>query len=410
MFCKNCGTQLDDEDKYCASCGMLIKNNHSESVKQDEEISISSETVNSTDTEAIETSESDMDHHLQTQTKEDSKKKLIIAMIIAVVVIVVGLLLISILGNGSSDSNIYHETNFNNGANFAYDNNRLYLVDLLNEDDEDTVLYSMDYDGSNRTVISNDSDIQKIRIVDDKIFYETEGDDVVIIGMMNKDGSENTTIVTSSEYIDHYDVYKDILYYVEDNSIHTCSVKGEDNKVIIHSATTFTLCNGYIYYVDSSDTIHSYRIKDGDTKELCKSSGVHSLSVDGNTLYFACDSGLNSIMTNGDGTITNIVMDSELGNYVFYNEQLYYQHLLSIETIEEFAKEWADDETEESTYKLALAATGLLYKADLSNGEREKVESNTSLVYSLYSYPKGMYYQFFLWKDDIEPLNIINDK
>lgn len=402
MFCKNCGAQLDDDAKFCERCGTVIKRIVSESAAQNMNVS------DLTESETTESAENVQNNRMHEQPKKKPQKKMIVGAVAAVFVLVIGLLLSGALGNGSNGnaSNIYHEANFNNGAQFAYDNNRLYIVGLYNEDDEETVLYSTDYKGVNRKIISDDPDISSIRLVDGKIYYKTSGDDEYTIGVMKTDGSERTTIITSSESIGRYDVYKDNLYYLQDSDIHSCTTGGENDTVIIESAETFTLCNGYFYYVDESDVISSYRIKNGETKEICKASGASRLSVDGNTLYFVCDTGLSSVMIDGDGKITKIVRDEELTNYVFYDGQIYYNHQFTKEEREAIVEYLADSSSDELSYTLALIGAGTLYVADVSGGDGTSVDSDQIFVYSLYSYPNGMYCQVTVWSDTVEPIEL----
>ena len=402
MFCKNCGAQLDDDAKFCERCGTVIKRIVSESAAQNMNVS------DLTESETTESAENVQNNRMHEQPKKKSQKKMIVGAVAAVFVLVIGLLLSGVLGNVSNGnaSNIYHEANFNNGAQFAYDNNRLYIVGLYNEDDEETVLYSTDYKGVNRKIISDDPDISSIRLVDGKIYYKTSGDDEYTIGVMKTDGSERTTIITSSESIGRYDVYKDTLYYLQDSAIHSCTTGGENDAVIIESAETFTLCNGYFYYVDEDDVISSYRIKNGETKEICKASGACRLSVDGNTLYFVCDTGLSSVMIDGDGKITKIVRDDELTNHVFYDGQIYYNHQFTKEEREAIVEYLADSSSDELSYTLALIGAGTLYAADVSGGDGTSVDSDQIFVYSLYSYPNGMYCQVTVWSDTVEPIEL----
>lgn len=403
MFCKQCGTKLDDDAQFCEHCGTVIKR-------------IASEVSISGDSEATNTQEQNVspvmineDEQPKAKSiKKKSKKGLFIGITAILVVIVVGIALSGMLGGGSNgkSSNIYHESNFNNGAKFAYDNSRLYFVGLYDEDDEDTVVYSTDYKGVNKTLISDNGDIISIRICDGRIYYKTSGDEEYTIGVMDTDGSSDATIVKNEESLGHYDVHGDKLYYLLDAKIHVCNFNGEEDAIILEEVETFTLCNGVIYFVSNSDVINSYRIKNGETKELCKSSGASSLSVDGNTLYFACDTGLSSISISEDATVTKVIRDSSLYSYVFYNDCIYYNHQMSDDDRESIAEYLGEDDWDVLTYKLALIGAGSIYKAPISGGDGESVDSDQIFVYSLYSYPQGLYCKVTILGDSIEPVDL----
>lgn len=79
--------------------------------------------------------------------------------------------------------------------------------------------------------------------------------------MMNRDGTDDTSIVTSSSSIGKYDIYNNTLYYLKDSSIHACTLNGQDDTVVVEDVDTFTVCRGYLYYVDSKDVISSYKLK-----------------------------------------------------------------------------------------------------------------------------------------------------
>ncbi len=402
MFCKNCGAYLDDDAQFCEKCGTEIKR-----IAQDtSQLSISEENTDikdHTDLGASSTSKSEQD---VIQPKKKHFSKTIVVAIVAAIAIIVALLIALGNNSGSKNSNLYQEVNFNNGAKFAYDGSRLYIIGLYNEDDEDTSLYSTDYKGVNKTLISDDSDINSIRLVDGKIYYKASGDDEYTIGVINMDGSGKSVIVTSSESLGRYDVYKETLYYIQDSTIHTCTLTGENDTALLESVDTFTLCNGYIYYVDNDDVIRSYCIKNAETKELCKSSGANYLSVDGNTLYFACDTGLSSVMVNGESTITKIIRDDSLYSYAFYDGYIYYNHQMTSDERDSIAEYAGDTSSEVLTYKLALIGTGSLYRANLAGGDGESVDSDQIVIYSLFNYPDGLYCRVTVWDDRLKHIEL----
>lgn len=403
MFCKKCGTQLDDDAQFCEHCGTVIKR----IIQETSEDTISDARL---EHESPVTSENPTERFNDSQppvvARKKSQKGLIIG-VVAVVVIAVGLLFTGLIGgNSTKGGNLYQEVNFNNGAKFAYDDSRLYIIGLYDKDDDDTSLYSTNYKGVNKTLISDNENINSIRVVDGKIYYRASEDDEYIIGVMDTDGTNDTVIITSSESLGRYDVYNKTLYYLQDSKVHTCTLTGENDEVIVESADTFTLCNGYLYYVDSNDVISSYKLKNGETTELCKSAGATDLSVDGKTIYFENDTGLCSVLLDEDNTVTKIIRDDSLSGYVFYDGYIYYNHQMSSDDIKEIAEYLGDASSEVTTYKLALIGAGYLYRAEMTGGDGESVDSDQFFVSSLYAYPNGMYCKLTIWSDSLEPIEL----
>lgn len=403
MFCKQCGAKLDDDAQFCEHCGTVVKHVAFEG-KAPEIL----ETMGGQEQDNVTITEEERPIIIHT------KKKLKIGFIIGIAALLVmaaaGIMLNGILGEETNveKSNIYLESNFNNGGKLAYDDSHLYVVGLYDEDDENTSVYSTDYNGINKTLISDNENIDTIRICDERIYYKALEDDEYTIGVMETDGSSDTVIVTSSHILGHYDIYDNILYYIVSSEIHSCALDGEYDSIIVEGADTFTLCNGTIYFVDSDDVISSYKIKNGNTKELCKASGAHDLSVDGNTLYFACDTGLSITEIDGDGTVTKVIRDSDLSSYVFYDNFIYYKHNLSnddIETIAEYIG--GDDSIKVLLCKINLLDTGLVYRADITGGYGEAVESDQFSVRYLYSYPQGLYCVSSVISDNLYPVEIV---
>lgn len=335
--------------------------------------------------------------------KKKSTKALIIGAVVIVIIIVAILLSSLIGGNSTKGSNIYQEANFNNGAKFAYDDKRLYIIGLYDEDDKDTSLYSTDYKGVNKKLISDNGSIVGIRVIDKKIYYKAIKSQKHAIGMMNRDGTDDTSIVTSSSSIGKYDIYNNTLYYLKDSSIHACTLNGQDDTVVVEDVDTFTVCRGYLYYVDSKDVISSYKLKNGKIAELCKSSGATALSVDGNVLYFKCDSGLSSVSLDKNHAVTKVIRDDSLINYVFYDGCIYYSHQMTLHERKEIAEYFAETSSDVKTYQLALVGTGSLYRSELIGGDGVPVDNtNQTFVSLLYTYPDGMYCITSVWSNSIE--------
>lgn len=396
MFCKKCGAKLDDDAQFCEHCGTVIKRIVQEIPEtQDSDIPLETDAT-------MPHSDDGNEGQAPATVKKKPTKALIIGAAVIVMIIAAILLNSFIGGNSTKGSNIYQEVNFNNGAKFAYDDSRLYIIGLYDEDDEDTSLYSTDYKGVNKKLISDNGDIINIRVVDGKIYYKASKNDKYTIGVMNCDGTDDTSIVTSSGSLGRYDIYNNMLYYLEDSSIHACTLKGQDDTVVVEDVETFTMCRGYLYYVDSNDVISSYKLKNGEVAELCKSSGATDLSVDGSVLYFECDSGLNSVLLDKDHAVTKVIRDDSLGNYVFYDGCIYYNHQMTFDEIKEIAEYLAETSSDVTTYQLWLVGTGSIYKAELTGGDGVSVDTDQLFVSLLYAYPDGMYCKTSMWSDSVE--------
>ena len=398
MFCKKCGTNLDDDALFCENCGTAIKRVEpiqietavSEPIDNDAHVGAENAIVEPTIQTAL------------TETPQKKKKSLpkwaIVAAIAAVVIIVVALL----AGGGSNNSEDFnHEMNYNNVASFAYDSNRLYFIGDYNEDDEESSLYSTDYKGVNKKLISDNGDISRIRVIDGKIYYYESADEEYKLGVMDTDGSNNRTIVTLEESVSKYAISGNQLFYLTDSGIHSCNLEGENVTHLVGDADTFTLGSNALYYV-CDDVITEYNIKKETSTELCKSSGATDLALNGSILYFACDTGLSSIDTKADGAITRVISDSKLDSYVFLDDYIYYNHNNETDEITEIAEYLAEDSSDVILYKLMFIGVGDLYRANKDGSYAHKVEDvDGTLSYSLYTSPNGLYRKVTAWADNV---------
>lgn len=408
MFCKKCGTNLADDSLFCENCGMPVRQAESAPAEPVSPVPPMPPVFEERPPVSIPVQPVTPVWEQPTfeKPKKSSAKWLIPVVIAAAAVVVAAIIAVLLLlgGGGGSSEEFYHEMNFNNVAYFAYDDNRLYFVAEYNDDAEDTSLYSTDHNGINKKMISDNGDIIRIRVVDGKIYYLESTDDVYNVGVMDTDGSNDRVIVTTENLVDKYAVRDGKLFYLTDDQLFVCDLNGGDSKLLVEGASTFVVGDGVLYYA-SEDVISAFDLKKENSKQLCKAEGAADLALNGNTLYFACDTGLNTVDVKGDGSVKRLISDSEMDSYVVYGDYIYYCHEFTTDEIAEIAEYLATDSSSVLTYKLLFIGTGTLYRANMDGSNAQKVEnSDISVVFALYTSPKDLYYKMTAFSDNIEPV------
>lgn len=403
MFCNKCGAKLDDDACFCVHCGAkIIHNGISETTDQ----TLEQEHVQATDI---------VDGNGQEQTPTDSeippKNKSWFALIIGIAVVVVIAIVAFALSKKEGNRNIVTdsraECNFNNTALFAYDDTNLYFIALFDDSDEETSLYSTSYNGTNKKLISDNSDIKRIRIRGESILYGKYNDKFVI-GTMNKDGSDNTEIVTlkrgEDDALTKFDISDDMLYYVYNTELHACTLDGKNDTVLKKDIDDFVLAGNNMYYC-SNGMISVYDIKKDEVNELCKAE-ASSMVYDNGNLYFKNEKGIYFFPIDKDGTVQKVVRDDSVTDFVIDGDNIYYIRKLSTTDIVKLAKRMATEGEDYMTYAVLMINVGTVQKVDKSGGTPEEVDLDLAFIYSLYSYPSGLYYRTSAFSEETQPLEL----
>lgn len=427
MFCKKCGTIIDDDALFCENCGTAVKRAEAAApapVAQDPVVAAPVEApAHEASVPVVEAAAEPVaaepaaeitppaapvvgvpPQYLNQPVAKPKKgllKWIIIAAVAVVAVIAIVAMLLGGGGSGGNSDAVYHEINFNNVAHFAYDDSRLYFISEYNDDAEETSVFSTDYNGINKKMICDNGDIIRIRVIDGKIYYLESLDEGYRIGVMNTDGSSQRSIISTEDFVDKYAIQDDKLYYLTDSKLHMCGLDGSGDQVLLEGASTFVMGKKALYYVNEG-VITVFDLKKGSSSQLCKAEGATDLALDNNILYFACDSGLCSVDVKGDGTVTRIINDTELDTYAFYGDYIYYGQDYDDEEIEDFAYYLAEDEDDIWTYKLLFIGAGRLYQANRDGSNVHEVENtDDTIVFALFNYPEGLYYKMFAFSDTV---------
>lgn len=399
MYCNKCGSKLDNDAVFCVNCGTRVENRVEEKEEQDSEsnIDLLEEKFNSANNYDIET--------------KKNKKNVIRALIVGVVAILILFSGFFVIKNSFveiiPDSRI--ECNYNNGGFFTYDDSSLYFIGLYNDTDEDTSVYSTTINGTNKTLISDNKNIKRIRVYDDKIIYAEFGDDNYIIGMMDKDGSNNIPIITlkndSDNSLQKYDIRKDVLYYLYNDELHSCNLEGKEDSILESGVDTFTVVGGKIYY-SKSEMISVYDIKKAESQEVC-GTDADELVYDNGILYFKNDDGIYYVSIEELGAITKVVSEENISKFLICDDGIYYIKSLSSDEITALAKYMSESDDDYFTYALAMIGVGQLYKVDkLGMKSAEVVDTSELLMFTIYGAPSSMYCKISAFSNEINKLEI----
>ena len=392
MFCKNCGSKLDDDAVFCEKFGTAIKRTASLDLAKD------STTQESSSSNQIS---NELTNENSTAAVTKPKNRRIIALVAALAVIVAAVIFFARNKStfGVSDPRV--ESNFNNGGKLAFDDKALYFIGLYDENDSETCVYSTSYTGTNKSLVSSNPNISRIRIANGKILYATYEDDTYKIGLMEKDGSNDNVLVEltndSDNYLNDFSASDTTLYYLYNDELRMQPMSDGEDSLLLDNVEDFILAGDTIYYATES-SIFSYDIKKAESVEIC-SSEAYNLVLCDEKIYFKNDNGIYRVSLTGKESAELIVKDSKVGNFVIDGDNIYYLQTLETDEITELAK--YIDEDEYFTYALAMIGSGQIKRVPKAGGSAESVDSNQPLSTALFAYPDGMYSRTSIFSDTL---------
>ena len=293
------------------------------------------------------------------------------------------------------------ESNFNNGGKLAFDDKALYFIGLYDENDSETCVYSTSYTGTNKSLVSSNPNISRIRIANGKILYATYEDDTYKIGLMEKDGSNDNVLVEltndSDNYLNDFSASDTTLYYLYNDELRMQPMSDGEDSLLLDNVEDFILAGDTIYYATES-SIFSYDIKKAESVEIC-SSEAYNLVLCDEKIYFKNDNGIYRVSLTGKESAELIVKDSKVGNFVIDGDNIYYLQTLETDEITELAK--YIDEDEYFTHALAMIGSGQIKRVPKAGGSAESVDSNQPLSTALFVYPDGMYSRTSIFSDTL---------
>lgn len=392
MFCKNCGSKLDDDAVFCEKCGTAIKRTASLDSAKD---SIAQESSSNNQI----SNESANENPTATVAKPKSRRIIALVAALAVIVFVAIFFALNKSTFGVSDPRV--ESNFNNGGKLAFDDKALYFIGLYDENDSETCVYSTSYTGTNKSLVSSNPNISRIRIANGKILYATYEDDTYKIGLMGKDGSDDNILVEltndSDNYLNDFSASDTTLYYLYNDELRMRPMNDGEDTLLLDNVEDFILAGDTIYYATES-SIFSYDIKKAESVEIC-SSEAYNLVLCDEKIYFKNDNGIYRVSLTGKESAELIVKDSKVGNFVIDGDNIYYLQTLETDEITELAK--YIDEDEYFTYALAMIGSGQIKRVPKAGGPAESADSNQPLSTALFVYPDGMYSRTSIFSDTL---------
>ena len=324
-----------------------------------------------------------------TPAKKKGKPLVIIAACIVIAAVIAAAALMGGQEKPLIKADLMSQNNFNNGAIFAYDDSHLYFVADYEGESLENDLYSTDYDGNSKKLLFSDGYVRKVRVTDGKVVFtytDKEDSDHFYIGMIDPDGAEAVTITDLEAEITDYDLNGKELLYLADEELHSCSLDGSNDKVLLSGVKKFVNAGSMLYYA-SSDGVYSYTRKkekstklfDGEISELCCGDG---------RFYFRRDDAY--FLTDTEGNEKKLVDDKLVHFMLFKGEYIYFIRMFDKGKLDVLLGQgWEDTD---SKYLVGVGTPIRIPKEggaleDLGDKSKEDIIVGTTI----FGYPDGMY-------------------
>ena len=324
-----------------------------------------------------------------TPAKKKGKPLVIIAACIVIAAVIAAAALMGGQEKPLIKADLMSQNNFNNGAIFAYDDSHLYFVADYEGESLENDLYSTDYDGNSKKLLFSDGYVRKVRVTDGKVLFtytDKEDSDHFYIGMIDPDGAEAVTITDLEAEITDYDLNGKELLYLADEELHSCSLDGSNDKVLLSGVKKFVNAGSMLYYA-SSDGVYSYTRKkekstklfDGEISELCCGDG---------RFYFRRDDAY--FLTDTEGNEKKLVDDKLVHFMLFKGEYIYFIRMFDKGKLDVLLGQgWEDTD---SKYLVGVGTPIRIPKEggaleDLGDKSKEDIIVGTTI----FGYPDGMY-------------------
>lgn len=311
MICPKCGKQIEDDAVFCTYCGNKVAR------VQEEEKPVKPKNI-----------------------VKRTKIFAIVGLLLVVVLICAFILSKNSGGAKETGADILAQANFQNGGILAYDNDRLYFVGYYNSSDDNTCLYSTKYDETDKMMLAEDSNIKKIRICGDKIYYEKYTDSQYELGVMDKTGENKNVLATFQNeintYVSDFDADKDNFYYCKDKVVYKHSLKDNTEEELLSGVQWFVLSDGKMLYI-ADNTVYSYNLKTKEStqlKSLEEYAPFYNIIYDSGKLYFSNKTGIYEVPLEGDKSANQLVKDTRVQAFVIKNDEVYYiLHDLAVKNV-----------------------------------------------------------------------------
>lgn len=374
MICPKCGKQIEDDAVFCTYCGNRV-------VEIQEEKSVKPKNI-----------------------VKHTKIFAIVGLLLIVILTCAFILSKNSSGAKETDADILAQANFQNGGILAYDSDRLYFVGYYNSSDDNTCLYSTKYDETDKMLLAEDSDIKKIRICGDKIYYEKYTDSQYELGVMDKTGENKNVLATfqneTNTYVSDFDADKNNFYYCKDKVVYKHSLEDNTEEELLSGVQWFVLSGGKMLYI-ADNIVYSYNLKTKEStqlKSLEEYATFYNIIYDSGKLYFSNKTGIYEVPLEGDESANQLVKDTRVQSFIIKNNEVYYIARFSSEECVSAAKQLAGSDTSSvMAYSMALMISGNLNCVSIETGESRRVQSDQVAYGEIFAYPDGLYNQLTIF-------------